>query len=1383
MIPKLIEYSIRNRFIVILLTAVVAVWGVWCVLRTPIDAIPDLSENQVIVFTDWMGRSPQEIDDQITYPLSVNLQGLAGVKVIRAASEFNFSMITIIFDEGTNFYFARTRVLERLNIASTFLPPGVVPYLAPDATALGQVFWYTVEGDGHSVDELRAIQDWYVRYQLYVNGVAEVASVGGFVREYQVDADPEQLRAYNLSLSALYNAVARSNIAVGGKVFVEARAEYLIRGVGWIRGLRDLENIVVAERDGVPIYVRNVAIVQLGPEYRRSMLEKNNQEAVGGVVMMRYGENPLEVTKNIKQRIEELQPGLPAGVRIIPFYDRTRLIEGAVHTLTRTLTEEMIVASIAILLILTHLRSALLVCLTLPLAVLVSFILMYYLGIPSNIMSLSGIAISIGILVDAAVVMVENATHELTRKFGHERVRGDTTEIVVNACRLVGKPIFFAVIIMLISFLPVFVLTGQEGKMFHPLAFTKTFAMVGVACLAVTFVPAMIPVLIRGRLRSEEDNWIVRSFINIYKPVLTWLMDVPAAGIWFMAFLFVLGAGFIGSPQFFLVVLAAALFFGCIFFRRIVAKGVAFALLIAAASWSWHFPKLGREFMPPLDEGSILDMPVTVPRVSVTQAADDIRLRDMIMKDFPEVDQVVGKAGRADTPTDPSGIDMIETIVTLRPKEWWPKRGMRFDDALNEASALVDRLQQRGILNSNLPGSDRDGLVNGATMSAMAEFDRTLRALAQRRQVEYVPVLARTLTRATIDDLLAVLREKHVLRSEPTQSQREQLADSLLKDHGLPLAEVPRREEMTRLLAALSQKLTEGGFVEPSSDLLALPPSVLLAFKDFIATAVGGEKARLVGELFDRFQERLDKEWVARIRMLNWELEDQAGGTMVWALLTALRDQANAGKMLSRSPTDEELQAVRAERSDAFGRRVFLWHKSKADIVKEMDTELQMPGWGNIWTQPIINRVDMLATGVRTMIGVKVFGPRQEDLTEEVVENGERKTVVKQPGIQSISNQVAAVLRGIKGAVDVFPDQIVGRSYLQIDIDREKAARYGVNVADIQETIEVAMGGKAITTTVEGRQRFPVRVRYARDFWQTEDALRRTLVTGRRTQPAAVEDRAGMSEPSAMASAAGMGGGGELQIPLSEVADIRVVEGPSVIKSENGMLRAYVQLNVRDRDIVGFVEEAQRAVAAQVQLPPGFFIQWSGQFEHQVRAKKTLQIIFPLVIFLIFVILYMTFNDFRDALLIILAVPGALVGGVIFQSLFGFHFSVAVWVGYIACFGMATQTGIVMLVYLHDAINARGGLSKLSSLEELREAIITGAVHRLRPKLMTEGVAIIGLMPMLWATGVGSEVMKPMAAPVLGGLLVADEVIDLLLPVIFNWYQARRWRQMHQVRG
>ncbi len=1376
MIAQVIEYSVRNRFIVILLTAIVAVWGVYCVLKTPIDAIPDLSENQVIVFTDWMGRSPQEIDDQITYPLSVNLQGLAGVKAIRSSSEFNFSMINIIFDDSVEFYFARQRVLERLNVASTYLPAGVVPYLAPDATALGQIFWYTVEGDGYSLDELRAVQDWYVRYQLYVSGVAEVASAGGFVREYQIDVDPDRLRAYEIPLGAIYSAVARSNIAVGGKVFFEAKAEYLIRGVGWLRGVRDIEQTVVAERNGVPITVAQLGIVQLGPEYRRSMLEKNGQEAVGGVVLMRYGENPLAVTEAIKARIQQLQPGLPPGVRIVPFYERTQLIRGAIHTLTRTLTEELIVASIAILLILTHLRSAFVVCVTLPLAVLVAFILMYYLKIPSNIMSLSGIAISIGILVDAAVVMVENATHELTRQHGHDRVRGDTTEIVVRACRLVGKPIFFAVLIMLISFLPVFALGGMEGKMFHPLAFTKSFAMVGVALLAVTFVPAMIPVFIKGRLRREEDNWIVRSFINIYKPVLTWLMKVPAAGVWFMGLLFIIGTGFIGSHALFLGVLVLALFFGCVFFRRWWSQALAFVLLGAAALWAWGLPKLGREFMPPLDEGSILDMPVTVPRVSIAQAGDDIRVRDEIMRGFPEVDQVVGKVGRADTPTDPSGIDMVETVVTLRPQEWWPKRKVRFDDALAEARQQADALQQRGWLKPDLPAADLDTLVNSATMDALTRFDQALRAFAHGRQRAYEPELAKQLTVATLHDLLDNVRRRHALQREPTATQIDQLAEALVADHGLLLVEVPRAEEMAKLVSAAIARLADQGALEQKPELLLPAPSLWMSIKDALITAVGGEKTTLTRELLDRFEQRRHDAWVARTKRLNWELEDRAFGELVGFLLDALRGHAQANGWVPQSPSDEQWQTLRTERTRTFAQATFLWHELKSDLVKELDSELQMPGWGNIWTQPIINRVDMLATGVRTMIGVKVYGPRLADETTAVADGAEQKSVT-QPGIQSVANEIAGVLKGIRGAVDVFPDQIVGRSYLQIDVDREKAARYGVNVGEIQETIEVAMGGKAITTTVEGRRRFPVRVRYARDYWQTEEMLRRILVTGRRGTAEAAAPDTEMRSSGMGAGGAAMAGGDFVQIPISAVTDIQVVEGPSVIKSENGMLRAYVQLNVRDRDIVGFVEEAQAAVAEKVKLPPGFFVEWSGQFEHQVRARKTLQIIFPIVVLLIFILLYVTFRDIRDALLIILAVPGALVGGVIFQSLFGFNFSVAVWVGYIACFGMATQTGIVMLVYLHDALRARGGLAKIASLEELRDTIITGAVHRLRPKLMTEGVAIVGLMPMLWAHGVGAEVMKPMAAPVLGGLLVADEVIDLLLPVIFNWYQARRWRR------
>ncbi len=1385
MVSGLIEYSIRNRFVVILATAMVAVWGVYCVLRTPVDAIPDLSENQIIVFTDWMGRSPHEIDDQITYPLSVSLQGLAGVKAVRSTSEFNYSMINVIFDEHVDFYFARTRVLERLSLTAGTLPEGVVPYLAPDATALGQIFWYTVEGDGYSVDELRAIQDWYVRYQLYVAGVAEVASVGGFVREYQVDVDPDRLRAFDLTIGAVYDAVARSNIAVGGKVFFEANAEYLIRGVGWIRGIADLENVVVTTRDDVPILVRNVAAVQLGPSYRRSMLEKNGTEAVGGVVMMRYGENPLSVTQAIKGRIEQLQAGLPKGVRIIPFYDRTALIHGAIETLTGTLIEELIIASLAVLLILTHLGSALIICATLPLAVVISFLLMYYLGVPSNIMSLSGIAISIGILVDAAVVMVENATHELTRQFGDTRIRGDTTEAAVRACRLVGKPIFFAVMIMLISFLPAFALSGQEGKMFRPLAFTKSFAMVGVAVLAVTFVPAIIPLLLRGRLRNEQQNWIVRSMIEIYRPVLNWLLDVPAAGAWFMGFLFILGAGLIGGRVFFLGVVALALLFGSAFFRRWLSRGLAFALLLLTAAWSWHFPKTGHDYMPPLDEGSIMDMPVTVPRVSITQAADDIRVRDRIMAGFPEVEQVVGKVGRAETATDPSGLDMVETIVTLRPKAWWPRRAVPYSDLRAEGARLLARLQSDGLIDPKLDAAQSAALLEPACMSAAERVDRALRELARRRQREFEPQLARDLVHGTLDDLLSMLRSGGRLLREPRAAETAELLPDLVRDHGLPLVQSPRREELAHLLDALVDRLVELGVANRSADLLMLPFDPLTALRDALAGWLGVERESAVSRAMDRFLQTRDARWRERTRTLDWELEDVAVGAVVWELLDALRHEAEAAGRATSRISDEQLQAVRSDAQDEFHRRTLLWRKTKAELVREMDSELQMPGWGNIWTQPIINRVDMLATGVRSMIGVKVFGPHQEDLTQEVEREGLRRPVVREKGIQTIANEIAEVLRKVPGAVDVVPDQVVGRSYLEIDVDRRRAARYGVNVADIQEAIEVAMGGRTVATAIDGRRRFPIRVRYARDFWQTEDALRRTLVAGRRQASErtaapmsdALGTRMGDGEPeSAMAGSA-------IQIPIDEVADIRVVEGPSVIKSENGMLRAYVQLNVRERDVIGFVDEARRAVEAQIKLPPGFYIEWSGQFEHQVRARRTLQIIFPITVLLIFVILYMTFNDVRDALLVILAVPGALVGGVIFLRLFDFNFSVAVWVGFIACFGMATQTGIVMLVYLHEAIRSRGGLAGIGSLTELRQAILEGAVHRLRPKLMTEGVAIVGLMPMLWATGVGAEVMKPMAAPVLGGLLVADEVIDLLLPVVFYWYQSRSWKRVRGAEG
>ncbi|MBX9622636.1 MAG: efflux RND transporter permease subunit, partial [Gemmataceae bacterium] len=635
MIEKLIEASVRNRFLVLAVAAALAVAGVYATLNTPVDAIPDLSENQVIVFTDWPGRSPREIEDQVTYPLSLRLQGLSGIKAVRSSSEFNFSMITLIFEEKTDFYFARQRVLERLTQAPGFLPQGVVPYLAPDATALGQIFWYTVEpSPNHPVDSGRlwALNKFYIAPQLNAAaGVAEVAPVGGTPLEYQVDVEPETLRAYGVTVGELYSAVSKSNQPAGGGVIQKNNAEYLVRGVGWIRDKADIENTVIKEVNGTPIYVRTVATVQLGTQFRRSVFEKDGNEVVGGVVLMRHGENPLAVTKRVKEKIQELQPGLPEGVQVVPAYDRTRLITGAIHTLAEVMWHEMAIASVAILLILVHVRSAFVICVTLPLSVLFSFLLVFVLrrlgivDIQANIMSLAGITISIGILVDQAIVMVENATHHLKEHFGDKKVTGDTREIVIRACRTVGRPIFFSVLIMLLSFVPVFMLSGREGKYFHPLAFTKSFALLGVALISVTVVPALIPSFIRGRLKSEEDNWIVRSFIRIYKPLLTWALPKRNLVMWAFAALLILAAGLfpvqalvgMGASEaawrtMFLVTFCVVTVLTVAFTRGLFSQAMSLTTLVALALVAFHFPKIGVTFMPALDEGSALDMPVTV---------------------------------------------------------------------------------------------------------------------------------------------------------------------------------------------------------------------------------------------------------------------------------------------------------------------------------------------------------------------------------------------------------------------------------------------------------------------------------------------------------------------------------------------------------------------------------------------------------------------------------------------------------------------------------------------------------------------------------------------------------------------------------------------------
>jgi Cu(I)/Ag(I) efflux system membrane protein CusA/SilA len=1505
MIGKLIEYSIRNRYLVLALAAVLAVCAVYAVMNTPVDATPDLSENQVIVFTDWMGRSPREIEDQVTYPLSLKLQGLAGVKTVRSSSEFNFSMITLIFEDDVGFYFARQRVLERLTLAGTFLPEGVVPYLAADTTAVGQIFWYTLERGNLSPGRRWALQKYLVGPEINsVPGVAEVGTVGGSPLEYQIDVDPNALRAYNVTLGELYDAVARSNSAVGGGVVQKNNAEYLIRGVGWIENAHDIENTVLAQRGGTPIYVKNVATVQLGTQFRRSVFVKRGTEVVGGAVLMRYGENPLAVTNRIKAKIQELQSALPPGVHIVPAYDRTRLIHGAIDNVTEVMWHEMLIAAIAILLILRHVRSVLVICVTLPLAVLFSFLIMWALralhivDVQANIMSLAGITISIGILVDQAIVMVENATHHLKEHFGDRPVTGDTTEIVVRACRTVGRPIFFSVLIILISFIPVFAMSGREGKYFHPMAFTKSLAMLGVALISVTVVPALIPIFIKGKLRSEEENWIVRSFVHIYRPLLTWALPRRNLVWWAFAALLILAAGMfplqavlgMGAGRraweiCFFVTLAVVTFLTVLFLRGWLSQVVGFVSLVGIGLMAYHFPKIGVEFMPPLNEQSAMYMPVTVPRLSVTEAADDLKIQDALLRQFPEVESVIDKAGRADTPTDPAPMEMFETFVNFRPQELWPRRVMAYDDAARQTRRVLATLEERNYLKA--PADDRDALINDAAMNALTKFDEAMRELALERYREFDRELGPLLTRFAVEETLQRFREAALLHwpeGMDEAAEIDRLVSELSPQYGSWLSKNPALEDVTKVTQAVAQRLydrrafptwyrvteqslaalreakisatlrsrlqslqdrtyrSEAEFVAAlghvlsstnlahhRSDLLRvaafqIEPATALELREGVvgkvfgaaAEAFGGARKTFAGEVLRALEKHRTKLWIERIhKQINWELFDRGVETFTWTVLEELGRGARERGLFAGAEHGGDFErfvkeaararngkgqdgaslqsfiALRQELEKPFAAELILWQRKggpKGDLLQEMDGVVQMPGWSNIWTQPIINRVDMLSTGVRTQVGVKVFGP---DLAT----------------INRVCQEVAQALKPIPGAMDVIAEPFMGKGYLEIQIDRERAARYGVRVGDVQDTIEVALGGRLITQSVEGRNRFPVRVRYARDFRQDEQSVRRLLIsrgsmaapTGMsRTSPA---DRSAMGASSSAADEVHQAapwhaaeGTVPLQIPLSEVADIRIVEGPAMIKSENGRLRSYVTLNVRgDRDVVGFVEEAQRVVAAKVPLPEGVHLEWSGEFEHQVRAAKTLRIILPAVLVLIFVILYLTYRDVVDAGLMMFAVPEALAGGVFFQFLFpklvhGWSsppepFTLAVWVGYIAAFGMATETGIIMLVYLREAIDKRGGLENIKSLEELRQAVIEGAVHRLRPKLLTEGVAIVAIAPMLFSTGVGGEIISAMALPVLGGLLIADEVVDIFLPVRFYWVRRARWLKLQAERA
>jgi copper/silver efflux system protein len=1035
MIHRLIEFSLRNRGLIVVIYLGLAAAGYWALLRTPIDAIPDLSDNQVIVFTDWPGRSPQEVEDQVTYPLVTNLQGLPGVRVVRASSAFSFSMINVIFEDNVDLYWARTRVLERLNLVTKQLPEAVLPTLGPDATGVGQIFWYTLESDGMNLRDLRTLQDWYVRYQLNsVPGVAEVASVGGYVQQYQVDVDPNKLRGYGTPLSVVVEAVQRSNNNVGGNVVEQAGQWAVVRGVGLIQSTADVENIVIGAQNGIPVYVRNVADVKLGNAFRTGVLDKNGKEAVGGVVIARYGVNTLEVIDAVKEKIAALQAGLPQGVRIVPFYDRTELINRATATLKRALIEELILVTLAHIIFLAHFRSILIVTIPLPLAVLVSFLFMKVMGISSNLMSLSGIAIAIGVLVDAGIVVTENAFRFLEKRGIDPKDRGKVWETVLDSTKLVGRPVFFSMAIIILAFIPVFALTGQEGKLFHPLAFTKTFAMVGATIIAVTLVPVLCTFLLGGKFHSEQSNPVMRFLQALYRPALRFALNHRAITI----------------------SIAALLFAGAI----VLTLGI------------------GKEFMPPLNEGDLMYMPVTDPAISIDEALRITSKQDEILQSFPEVEWAVGKSGRAESSTDPAPVNMNETIVHLKSPEQW-------------------------------------------------------------------------------------------------------------------------RPGMTR--------------------------------------------------------ERL---------------------------------------------------------------------------IAEMDEKLRMPGVTNIWTQPIINRIDMLTTGIRSQVGIKIFGNDLKTLEE-------------------LSRKVAEVVKRVPGAVDVYPEQISGAPYVDIKINRIAAARYGIDVGMIQDAIEKGIGETNLTVTIEGRRRFPVRVRYAPQFRGSPQALGQIPIGSPAGAP----------------------------IPLAQLADIRTVEGPSMISSENGLLRGTVLLNVRGRDVGSFVDQARVALAQQVQLPTGYYIAWSGQYENQQRARQRLLIVIPIVLLVIFGLLYITYHSALEAAHVLMAVPFALTGGIYLLWLLGYNFSVAVWVGFIALFGTAVQTGVVMVIYLNEAVERKRKEAGSLTRESLKEAVMEGALLRLRPKVMTVSTVVAGLLPIMWSTSAGSEVMKPLATPVLGGMVSSLLHVLIVTPAIFYSIHARRLRK------
>jgi copper/silver efflux system protein len=1036
MLGKLIEWSARNVFIVVLATLALIGGGVYAVKKTPLDALPDLSDVQVIVYTPYAGQAPKVVEDQITYPLTTAMLAVPKAKVVRGFSMFGASYVYVIFEDGTDIYWARSRVLEYLSAAQGNLPAGVSPQLGPDATGVGWVFQYALTGKNQSLADLRSIQDWYVRYQLTkAGGVAEVASVGGFVKEYQVTVDPHRLATYGIPLARLSQVIRESNRDVGGRVIEMAEKEFMVRGLGYLKGIQDIETLVLKSDGGTPVLVRDVAKVELVPAGRRGITELNGEgEVASGIVMARFGQNALDVIANVKAKIEELKSGLPDGVNIVPVYDRSGLIERAIDNLKHTLLEESLIVAVVCVVFLMHVRSALVAILTLPIGILIAFIAMRSLGMGSNIMSLGGIAIAIGAMVDAAIVMIENA-HKRLEHLPPDATQAERGATMIKACKEVGPALFFSLLIITVSFLPVFTLEGQEGRLFSPLAFTKTFSMAGAALLSVTLVPVLMMFFIRGRIMPEQKNPVNRFLIWVYRPIIQWVMR-----------------------------------------HKILTLVLA---LVSMAATIIPARQIGSEFMPTLNEGSLFYMPASLPGMSVTEAARLLQTTDRVIKTFPEVESVYGKAGRAASATDPAPIEMFETVINLKPeKEWRP--GM------------------------------------------------------------------------TVDKLIA-----------------------------------------------------------------------------------------------------------------------------------------------------------------------------------EMDAALKFPGVANSWTMPIKARIDMLSTGIRTPVGVKVFG---KDLGE----------------IEKLARQIEQAVKTVPGTSSAYAERVTGGYYLDITPRRDQLARYGITVGDFQQVVATALGGAPVTTAVEGLERYNIAVRYPR-------ALR--------------EDPQSIASEVFIPSSMGM-------IPLGQLAKVELRNGPPGIKTENALLAAYVFVDIRDRDVGSYVKDAQKAVSEKVSFPPGYYATWSGQFEYMERAKAKLAVVVPLTLAIIFVLLYLNFRRLTETVIVMLSVPFALVGGIWLMWWLGYNMSVAVAVGFIALAGVAAETGVVMLIYLDQAWQElrqrRQAEGAVPSAADLYHAIMEGAVERVRPKMMTVVAIMAGLLPIMWSSGTGSEVMSRIAAPMVGGMISSTVLTLGVIPALYAL--VKEWR-------